>query len=486
MDTPLVVRMNCTLKSTKNLSLQNQQLCGYLNRQGQLCGECKSNHFVSAYSYDLKCYQCRRGLLANIVTYLAVTYLPVTLFLVAVVVLHISVASPSLNLAVFLSQIYSSPEMVRVFLQNTRGTRLEFCVHVIEAVYGMWNLDFFRSLIPPICLPLNTLQVIALDYLVAVYPLLLLVCVYVLVTAHDRGCRLVVRLWRPFLWCSARIRQQWNVRHSIIDAFATFLLLSYLKFVNISIDLFMPTTLFTENGSQVGSYLYYDATIEFMSSHHMPYAVLALAGLIVGVMFPLLLFVYPMKLFQILLNKCHLNSTGLKILMQCFQGHYRDRTDGGWECRYFAALFPTARIGGLILYAVTRNNVFFLLIIVVMIFMAAAIIVVGPYKKEYEHFNKLDSTLLLSAIGFSAATIIYEFSFDWYRLTPTAVSVVLMTIFCFSPLAYFIILVLKHSKQSIWRLRGYCHTLLNWEDESVSLLSPNSANSNAILDLLDH
>ena len=33
------------VEANKNLSLQDQQLCGYLNCQGQLCGECKSNHF---------------------------------------------------------------------------------------------------------------------------------------------------------------------------------------------------------------------------------------------------------------------------------------------------------------------------------------------------------------------------------------------------------------------------------------------------------
>ena len=118
-----------------------------------------------------------------------------------------------------------------------------------------------------------------LDYLVAVYPLLLLVCVYGLVRAHDRGCRLVVRKWRPFLWCSARIRQQWNARHSKIDAFATFILLSYLKFISTSGDLIIPTKLYNIHGSQIGHFMYYDATVEFMGPQHMPYAILALAVL---------------------------------------------------------------------------------------------------------------------------------------------------------------------------------------------------------------
>ena len=123
---------------------------------------------------------------------------------------------------------------------------------------------FFRLVVPPICLHLNTMQMIALDYLVAVYPLFLLVCFYLLLTAHDRGCRLVVRLWRPFLQCTARLRQHWNVRHSIIDAFATFLLLSHIKLLNTSLDLLIPTHIHNVHGQQVGKFLYYDATIEYM------------------------------------------------------------------------------------------------------------------------------------------------------------------------------------------------------------------------------
>ena len=93
---------------------------------------------------------------------------------------------------------------------------------------------------------------------------MLLVCFYVLVTAHDRGCRLVVRLWRPFLWCSARIRQQWNIRHSIIDAFATFVLLSFIKFVGVSGELLLSTPVFNIHGSRIWHFMYYDGTVAFM------------------------------------------------------------------------------------------------------------------------------------------------------------------------------------------------------------------------------
>ena len=155
----------------------------------------------------------------------------------------------------------------------------------IVTMYGIWNLDFFRTIVPPVCLPLNTIQIIALDYLVAAYPLLMLACFYVLVTAHDRGCKLVVILWRPFLQCTARLRQQWNIRHSTINAFATFLFLSQIKFINTSVDLLVHTHVYNESGTRIGSFLYNGATVEFMGPQHRLYAIIAIVVILFGIVF---------------------------------------------------------------------------------------------------------------------------------------------------------------------------------------------------------
>ena len=421
----------------KNISQQDQQFCGYLNREGRLCGRCQHDQFISAYSYDLKCYKCHRGLFSNIMLYLVVAYVPLTIFLAVVVVLHVSVTSPQLNAAIMVCQAYTQPIGLRVMTQFTRNNGYSTVfVKLLATVYGIWNLDFFRTLIPPICLPLTTIQVIALDYLVAVYPLLLLVCVYGLVRAHDRGCRLAVRTWRPFLWCSARIRQQCNARHSIIDAFATFVLLSYVKFVSTSGDLIIPTTLYNIHGSQIGHFMYYDATVEFMGPQHMPYAILALAVLVLGVMFPLFLLLYPMNWFQVLLNKCHLNSPGLRIFMECFQGYYRDRSDGGWECRYFAAVYPALRITGIIVYAATRTNIYFPLLVLITIVVVLTLLV-RPYKKQFKLYNTIDILFLLSITVFSTSVTISVSVLDWNELPPKYGSV-LSGVMCLVPLLYLV------------------------------------------------
>ena len=53
----------------------------------------------------------------------------------------------------------------------------EIFTRVMFSIYGVWNLDFFHTLILHICVNVNidTLQALALDYAVAFYPLILIV-----------------------------------------------------------------------------------------------------------------------------------------------------------------------------------------------------------------------------------------------------------------------------------------------------------------------
>ena len=443
----------------KNISAQDQQTCGYLNRQGRLCGKCKPNHYVSAYSYDIKCFPCTSSLLWNLLKYICAAYLPLTVFLCVVVVFHISVTSPSMQVPVIFCQLLSQPFVLRFVIQIVRDLDYLCYMKFFLTLYGIWNLDFFRLVIPPICLPLNTMQMIALDYLVAVYPLFLLACFYVLLTAHDRGCRLVVRLWRPFLWCTARLRQRWNVRRSIIDAFVTFLLLSYMKLLSTSFDLLVPTSINNVHGQLVGHFLLYDATIEYMSPQHNFYASLAIIVLLVGILFPLvLLLLYPMQWFQKCLNKCHLNSPGLQMFMQCFQGYYRDRTDGGRECRYFAAVYPAFRIVAYIIYGATLGTMFYVAVILLCSIVVVMIVIIQPYKKPYEFYNKLDIVMMLSLTVFTLGTVTAVLASDVRQISPNT-GYYFSSVFSLTPLLYFIVKFLQLVKRVLVQYFSSWHHL---------------------------
>ena len=442
-------------KVLPNISEQDQQTCGYFNCQGQLCGKCIHNHFVSAYSYDIKCHNCTSTLWSGVVKYLCIAYLPLTVFLCVVIVFRISVTSPALNAPVLLCQFFSLPFVLQYLLQYIHESKSLYYFKFLATLYGIWSLDFFRVVIPPICLPLNTLHIIALDYLVAVYPLFLLVCVYVLLTAHDRGCRLVVRLWRPFLWCTTRLRQHWNIRHSIIDAFATFLLLSYIKLLNTSCNLLMYTGTYNDRGLLVGYFLFYDETIKFMGSQHIPFAILAILVLLVGILFPLLLLLlYPMQWFQKCLNKCHLNSPGLQIFMECFQGFYRDRTDGGWECRYFAAVYPALRIAIYIIYGIILSTINYVAFILLCLGVVVTVLLVQPYKKRYAIYNKFDAVMIILVIVFMTCSLETIIITDTRQITDSF-GMIAAGVVAIAPLVYFTVKALQLLKHVL--SKNICH-----------------------------
>ena len=100
-------------------------------------------------------------------------------------------------------------------------------------------------MIPPeeVCLEMSTMHALALDYL-AIYPLILIVITYILIQLRAQNFWPLVWMWKPVQYCFTRcgIRRQWNFKSSIIEAFASFLLLSLGKMLSISFDLLVPTT----------------------------------------------------------------------------------------------------------------------------------------------------------------------------------------------------------------------------------------------------
>ena len=267
---------------------------------------------------------------------------------------------------------------------------------VVFTLYGIWNLDFFRTVMPHICVNVDTLQALALDYAVAFYPLILLIVTYVLIQVHICNFRVIMFMCRPFHRCANCLRNQWDVGTSIVDAFATFLLLSYVKLLSISFDLLVPTHVYHVNGSSLGLYLYYDATIEYFGDEHLPYGVLAVFVMLVFILFPLLLLLlYPMRCFQRCLGCCGIRWHALPIFIDAFQGCYKDGTNGTRNCRYFAAAFLLARILLFIIFTLTQTTLFYGAALLVFILLVMVIPIVQPYKPRFSTYNAVDSVLVL-------------------------------------------------------------------------------------------
>ena len=374
-----------------------------VERTGQLCGECKKGFSPSVYSYNLACVQCVKDYKYNWLKYITVAFLPLTLFYFIVILFRINATSGSMNVYILVSQCVAAPVHLRMFSVHTSSSG-NILFDLVVSSYSIWNLDFFRSVYRPFCLHPNvsTLQTFALEYTVAVYPLVLIILSYFFVKLHDHYS-IVVRIWKPFYWCFAQIRREWNVHSSLIGAFATFILLSYVKIINVSFDLLTPVALYDIHGNRMPKlFLYYDGTYEFFGKHHLPYAFLALVMFLVFNIFPLLLLsLYPCKRFQRLLNYFNLSREPLRVFVETFNGCYKLEP---FNCQYFAGFYLLIRIINLALIAMTTTPLYYPLTASMFSLAAFLVATIRPYK--INALNILDTiffgVLAMNAFAFPA------------------------------------------------------------------------------------
>ena len=93
------------------------------------------------------------------------------------------------------------------------ATFTNFTYIVIATIYGLWNLDFFTALYHPECISphINFLQSSLIDCANGLYPLMLVAVLYTFVTLRDRGCKIIIQIWKPFHYLLARFQSRINL-----------------------------------------------------------------------------------------------------------------------------------------------------------------------------------------------------------------------------------------------------------------------------------
>ena len=386
-----------------NKSQLNEAMCGQFHRKGRLCGECKEGYSPLAYSYNMRCIKCsEEESRRNLFRFLSVVLIPLTVFYVIVILFKFNANSPIIHGFIFYAQVVSAPFMIRVLLLHSYSS---IGIQFFATLYGIWNLDFFRTLYPDMCLKLTTLQVIALDYIIAFYPLLLMLFTTIAFKLYSRHFRIMRLLLCPFGKC---FKEEWN-RASMIDVFATFLLLSYGRIMSVSTNLLVFTSVVNSKGAFKGLYLYYDSSYKFFGRDHLPYGVLALFTLTSFNIFPLLLFTfYPMRCFQKCLNCFKLSHIALHTFVDTFAGCYKDGTEPGTrDCRYFAGFYLFIRLIGYIVYEATVTDFFYGICGMIAIGILLLYVIFQPYKPKYAIYNKVTIAMvaMISISSFSVASV---------------------------------------------------------------------------------
>lgn len=426
----------------QNESHLTEFACGWLNRTGPLCSRCADTLGVVVLSYSFGCVECL-GKLRGWLLYLCLALLPLTIFFFVVILCNIDATAAHMNSLLCIMQIliFSLNSNSQSFLETGKAGSKTIAV-IAWTIIGFWNLDILLYVYPSFCITpeMSILQVMSLEYIVALYPLVLIFVAYVLIELHDNDYRLIRVPWLMVRRYLKRLRKHHTVnfdpKSSIIKYFSTFLLLAYSKILFVSLNLIAFTRIYKMDGSFLNgsSYvLYSNASVQYLGSEHLPYFILASIVILVFNILPLLvLFLYPLKVFQRLLSSCKcIRWHPLHAFADKFQGCYKDGTNKSLDYRYFAGIFLLIRI--LYHLHVVINNQYSIFVTQIIPLVSAALFgILHPYKNDL--YNRLDCTFftILTVGQICSATNRYVANLP----------ITLLYIFAAIPLSYLFLLVL--------------------------------------------
>ena len=375
----------------------NEFMCGRFNRTGILCGKCKPGLSSFVLSYNLSCVECPDSH-KNWWKFAMTGFVPLTFLYFIAIFFNVNITSSRLHGYVLFSQAISTPAYVRTLFVTTED--IPWVIHAAKALepfFSPWNLDPFRSILPDTCLNVNTLTALALEACVAMYPLVLMIASYLLIELYDRNTWCIVCMWKPFRLVFHLLHDNWDIRTSVIDSFATFFLLSYVKILSVSIDLLLFTAVHELPANKIHYRIYYDANVELFRGSHIPYALLAVTLTTVFVIIPtLILILYPFRCFQKCLSYYQIQWHFLHAFVDSFQGCYKDGTEPDThDLRWFSAYDLVLRLSLCIVFTLTLNALYFIYATVLILLVLIFLVNFQPHKSSVSYYTTIDITFLI-------------------------------------------------------------------------------------------
>ena len=394
-----------------NKTLWTKVMCGEYKRSGTLCGACQNGYYPPAYSFDTECISCRSGRL-NWLKYLLSAFAPVTVFYFAILLFPINVISSSLAGFVFYSQIMASSITARdIIIYTHTNTHLLTIAKMLLAFYGVWNLDFFRTF-TNICLQTDFLETLSLDLLIAFYPVILVLITSVIINSN---IKLPIPFNRRIHTLFTLLQKKRKGQSSTIDVFTTFLLLSNVKLLSACFVLLIPVQvhqLTTPTNISYSTRLYYDATVHYFGTHHLPYAVIAIGALLVFEVLPILILVlFSFGYFQKCLNTFFSLrwQIFLRTYLDNFQGCFKDGTGhSGKDYRWLSSLPFVARLLFHLIYFTTPNSLFLPYSSMLMIILLIVIFATQLFKTQRLEESWIMNLLFLATFGTVGAGLSLE------------------------------------------------------------------------------
>ena len=385
----------------------NNFTCSSVNRMGTQCSQCIEGYGPAALSDNISCANCSKQRHLWILTVLLqLAMLTVMYFLFTL--LQVKGTSSPLNIILTYSQLIVNAVMHDSALYDrlihfigTSGTL------VTLTILGVCNLDFFRLIIPPFCISpsIKNINVLLFEYITVIYPIILTLFVFLCLHLHDQDYKFVVYISTPIRKLFHLIYKDWNPQQSLFSTSATFFLLSYSKILFVSINLLFAVQSYDIHGRPISNstVMLYDPSIRFFSSQHIPYAILAIVIMFVFVFLPpLCLLLYPLRPSAKILTYCGFQRWDiLHMIMDTFQGWYKDGTEDTRDFRPLSALYMCLRIGLAIEFLLVvyvnshqRESLKWFVAGTVHVCLGTFFLVIKPYKKQW--MSNADGCILTS------------------------------------------------------------------------------------------
>ena len=366
-----------------------------------------------------KCVQCDSPLIINLLIFIGIEILPITIMVLLIIILNIQLTNGSMNGLVFYSQIiffiYSDYILLLVSIENAYQLFVSPC--------NIFNLDFTPFLgIDSLCIVPNMspLGAISFWYVIGFYPLLLLLLIYVWIVLYDKGFKCVVLVTRPFHRCMARFWSMTGIEPSLIHSTASIYILCFTQIAGVSFKILR----FSFNTDSMS--FFYDAKMEYFHGVHAVAGSIAILVLIVVIIIPALYIqFYRFKWFHKLLGILHLRKQLLLSLGDVFTGPYKNGSDNTFDYRFFAGFYLLAKviilslilpIGVLAIYfdivwpfivvLPIQGSCVFLLAIMILIFR--------PFKRDIHNFFEA-MILFVELIFFGSIIIVIITTTDNYN-----------------------------------------------------------------------
>ena len=393
------------------------------------------NYYVNAFCADNHSKSCS-NLDEHVGWYIIILteFIPLTIMIVSIIVLDIKLVGGHITGYILYCQIISL----------SFSTTFNLGQYYTDPLMSMWNLNFvnpFMSFKFCISNHVSGLEVIVFWYIVAFYPLVLLLLLYIWIIMYEQGWRIVVCITQPVHRLLARFWLKFDIHPSLIDSIAGIYILCFTQLAATSVKVLQ----FSYTSTSLT--FYYDESLAYFGWLHVVAGSIAIIILIVFVIIPTVyLLFYPFKFFQKFLEVCKLRTQLTDAVIDSLTGSFKNGLENTYDYRLFAGLYLLVRIIIICLYIMDQGHAFYVQLttyygvvmptsndvllstitipltsVGLLTLVGAAIVIFRPFRKNVHNFSNFVLLFLLLNV-YEIFLAVWRSSIDVFDCTDMVMS----------------------------------------------------------------